>query len=213
MSKDISILQAEAIELLRKLIGIPSFSKEEDNSSALLRTFLEKHYVQAQQHLYNIWARNKYFDPAKPTILLNSHHDTVKPNKGYTIDPFTPVEKEGKLFGLGSNDAGGSLVSLIATFLYFYENENLKYNLILAATAEEEISGHNGIEALLPLLGNLDLGIVGEPTQMQMAVAEKGLMVLDCIASGKAGHAAREEGDNAIYKALEDIAWFNSYKF
>jgi len=213
MSKDISILQAEAIELLRNLIATPSFSKEEDNSSALLRTFLDKHHVRAQQHLYNIWARNKYFDEGKQTILLNSHHDTVKPNKGYTIDPFTPTEKEGKLFGLGSNDAGGSLVSLIATFLYFYENENLKYNLILAATAEEEISGHNGIEALLPLLGNIDLGIVGEPTQMQMAVAEKGLMVLDCIAHGKAGHAAREEGDNAIYKTMKDIAWFNSYKF
>jgi acetylornithine deacetylase len=137
----------------------------------------------------------------------------VKPNKGYTHDPFAPFERDGKLFGLGSNDAGGSLVSLIATFLYFYEIENLKYNIILAATAEEEISGHNGIEALLPQLGEIDFGIVGEPTQMQMAVAEKGLMVLDCMAAGKAGHAAREEGDNAITKAIKDIEWFNSYKF
>jgi len=195
MSNDISILQADAIELLKKLIATPSFSKEEDNSSALTRTFLEAHAVKTEQHLYNIWAKNKYFDPVKPTILLNSHHDTVKPNKGYSLDPFSPIEKDGKLFGLGSNDAGGSLVSLIAAFLYFHDKENLKYNFILAATAEEEISGFNGIEALLLQLGKIDCAIVGEPTQMQMAVAEKGLMVLDCLSSGRAGHAAREEGD------------------
>ena len=213
MSKDVSILQTNAIDLLKQLIATPSFSTEEDNSSALIKNFLEKNSITTEQHLYNIWARNKYFDTSKPAILLNSHHDTVKPNKGYTLDPFLPVEKDGKLFGLGSNDAGGSLVSLIATFLYFYEKENLKYNIILAATAEEEISGHNGIEVLLPQIGKIDFAIVGEPTQMQMAVAEKGLMVLDCIANGKAGHAAREEGDNAITKAIKDIEWFNSYKF
>ena len=213
MSKDVSILQADAIQLLKQLVATPSFSKEEDNSSALIKTFLETHGVKTEQFLYNIWATNKYFDTTRPTILVNSHHDTVKPNKGYTLDPFAPFERDGKLFGLGSNDAGGSLVSLIATFLYFYEIENLKYNIILAATAEEEISGHNGIEALLPQLGEIDFGIVGEPTQMQMAVAEKGLMVLDCMAAGKAGHAAREEGDNAITKAIKDIEWFNSYKF
>ena len=213
MTKDFAILQTGAIDLLKQLIATPSFSKEEDNSSALIRSFLEKNEVKAEQFLYNIWAKNKYFDTNKPTILLNSHHDTVKPNKGYTLDPFTAIEKDGKLFGLGSNDAGGSLVSLIATFLYFYEKENLKYNIVLAATAEEEISGHNGIEVLLPQLGKIDFAIVGEPTQMQMAIAEKGLMVLDCIANGKAGHAAREEGDNSIYKAITDIEWFNSYKF
>ena len=213
MSKDVSILQADAIQLLKQLIATPSFSKEEDNSSAVIKNFLEKHEVKTEQLLYNIWAKNKYFNTAKPTILLNSHHDTVKPNKGYTLDPFSAVEKDGKLFGLGSNDAGGSLVSLIATFLFFYEKEDLKYNIVLAATAEEEISGHNGIEILLPELGKIDFGIVGEPTQMQMAVAEKGLMVLDCMATGKAGHAAREEGDNAIIKAIKDIEWFNSYKF
>src|SRR5688572_5921658 len=213
MSKDVSILQADCIALLKQLIATPSFSKEEDNSSALIKTFLETHEVKTEQFLYNIWAKNKHFDNTKPTILLNSHHDTVKPNKGYTLDPFSPIEKEGKLFGLGSNDAGGSLVSLIAAFLYFYEKENLKYNIVLAATAEEEISGHNGIEALLPQLGKIDFGIVGEPTQMQMAVSEKGLMVLDCTAIGKAGHAAREEGENAITKAIKDIEWFNSYKF
>jgi len=213
MTKDVAILQANAIDLLKQLIATPSFSKEEDNSSALLRSFLENNSIKTEQYLYNIWAKNKYFDANKPTILLNSHHDTVKPNKGYTLDPFTPNEKDGKLFGLGSNDAGGSLVSLIATFLYFYDKENLKYNIILAATAEEEISGHNGIEVLLPQLGKIDFAIVGEPTQMQMAVAEKGLMVLDCTANGKAGHAAREEGENSIYKAITDIEWFNSYKF
>lgn len=213
MRNDVAILQANAIGLLKQLIATPSFSKEEDNSSALIRSFLESNEVKTEQYLYNIWAKNKYFDSNKPTILLNSHHDTVKPNKGYTLDPFTAVEKDQRLFGLGSNDAGGSLVSLIATFLYFYEKEDLKYNIVLAATAEEEISGHNGIEALLPQLGKIDFAIVGEPTQMQMAVAEKGLMVLDCIASGKAGHAAREEGDNAIFRAIKDIEWFHSYKF
>jgi acetylornithine deacetylase len=185
MSKDVAILQANAIALLKQLIATPSFSKEEDNSSALIKTFLETHEVKTEQYLYNIWAKNKYFDSSKSTILLNSHHDTVKPNKGYTLDPFVAIEKDGKLFGLGSNDAGGSLVSLMATFLYFYEKEDLKYNIVLAATAEEEISGHNGIEVLLPQLGKIDFGIVGEPTQMQMAVAEKGLMVLDCIANGE----------------------------
>ena len=213
MSRDVSILQADCIALLKQLIATPSFSKEEDNSSTLIRSFLESNEVKTDQFLYNIWAKNRYFDASKPTILLNSHHDTVKPNKGYTLDPFSPIEKDGKLFGLGSNDAGGSLVSLIATFLYFYDKENLKYNILLAATAEEEISGHNGIEILLPQLGNLDFAIVGEPTQMNMAVAEKGLMVLDCTAIGKAGHAAREEGENAITKAIKDIEWFSSYKF
>src|SRR6186713_233128 len=213
MSKDVSILQVNAIGLLKQLIATPSFSKEEDNSSAVIRTFLENNGVKTEQYLYNIWAKNKFFDANNPTILLNSHHDTVKPNKGYTLDPFAAIEKDEKLFGLGSNDAGGSLVSLIATFLYFHDKENLKYNIVLAATAEEEISGHNGIEVLLPQLGKIDFAIVGEPTQMQMAVAEKGLMVLDCIANGTAGHAAREEGDNAITKAIKDIEWFNSYKF
>lgn len=213
MSKDISILQTEAVVLLKEIIATPSFSKEEDNSAAIIKEFLSQHGIPAEQHLYNVWVRNKHFDENKQTILLNSHHDTVKPNKGYTINPFSPVEKDGKLFGLGSNDAGGSLVALIAAFLYFYEKENLKYNLVLAATAEEEISGVNGIEVLLPYLNKIDCALVGEPTQMQMAVAEKGLMVLDCISTGTAGHAAGEEGDNALYKALKDIEWFKNYRF
>lgn len=213
MSDEITILQTEAISLLKQLIATPSFSKEEDNTADVIDEFLDKKGIKTRVHLNNIWARNKFYDENKPTILLNSHHDTVKPNKGYTLDPFTPIEKEGKLFGLGSNDAGGPLVSLIAVFLYYNNKPGLKYNLAMAATAEEEISGNNGIEALLPHLGNIDCGIVGEPTEMQMAVAEKGLMVLDCTAHGKAGHAARNEGDNSVYKAVQDIEWLKSYQF
>jgi acetylornithine deacetylase len=212
-NEQLSILQNEAITLLKRLIATPSFSKEEDNTADIIEEFLEKKSVRTRVHLNNIWATNKFYNDNKPTILLNSHHDTVKPNKGYTLDPFLPIETDGKLFGLGSNDAGGALVSLIAVFLYYYFKTDLKYNLIVAATAEEEISGNNGIEALLPHLGKIECGIVGEPTEMQMAVAEKGLMVLDCIAHGKAGHAAREEGENSIYKAMEDIQWIQSYQF
>ncbi|OQY96301.1 MAG: acetylornithine deacetylase [Sphingobacteriales bacterium UTBCD1] len=206
-------LYDEATGLLKKLIATPSFSREEDKTSELLENFFKERNILVHKHLYNVWAKNKFFDERKPTLLLNSHHDTVKPNSQYTKNPFNPIIEEGKLFGLGSNDAGGSLVSLIAAFLYFHEKEDLKYNLILAASAEEEISGINGIESLLNQLGPIDCSIVGEPTQMQMAVAERGLMVLDCIAKGKAGHAARKEGENAIYKAIKDIEWLTSYKF
>ena len=205
-------LQAEAIELLKRLIAVPSFSKEEDRTAELLVAYLGSKGVTASRLQNNVWAVNKYFDPAKPSLLLNSHHDTVKPNKAYTLDPYVPVEQDGKLFGLGSNDAGGCLVSLIATFLYFNEQPGLAYNLVLAASAEEEISGHNGIELLLPVLPAIQWAIVGEPTKLDLAVAEKGLLVLDCVSHGKAGHAAREEGDNAIYKALKDIEWFRSYR-
>lgn len=206
-------LQGDAIDLLKKLIAVPSLSKEEDKTALILFNFLSERTPAVQQYLNNVWVMNKYFDPSKPSMLLNSHHDTVKPNKAYTVDPFTAIEKDGKLFGLGSNDAGGSLVSLIAAFLYFNERKDLTYNIILAATAEEEISGPNGIEALLPRLGKIEFGVVGEPTQMQMAVAERGLLVLDCTAHGKAGHAARGEGDNALYKAMKDIDWLQTYKF
>jgi acetylornithine deacetylase len=209
---ELSVLQAEAIDLLRRLISIPSFSKEEAHTASAIEGYMRSKGVHVQRLQNNVWARNRHFDDAKPTILLNSHHDTVKPNKGYTLDPFQPLEKDGQLFGLGSNDAGGCLVSLIAAFLHYYGQEGLTYNLVLAATAEEEISGHDGIELLLPSLGTIDFGIVGEPTQMQLAVAEKGLLVLDCVSHGKAGHAAREEGDNAIYKALKDIEWFRTYQ-
>lgn len=213
MSDQLQILQQDAIELLKKLIATPSFSKEEDNTAALLEDFLERRGITTHVFLKNVWAKNKYFDESKPSILLNSHHDTVKPNKGYTLDPFSPIVKDEKLFGLGSNDAGGCLVSLMAVFRHFYHRQDLHYNVVLAATAEEEISGHNGIEALLPRLPKMDFGIVGEPTQMHMAVAEKGLMVLDALAVGKAGHAAREEGESALYKAVKDIEWIIQHRF
>jgi acetylornithine deacetylase/succinyl-diaminopimelate desuccinylase-like protein len=213
MNEQLQILSNKAVDLLKQLISIPSFSKEEDQTAVLLEQFLQANGVMTHRYLNNVWATNQYFDESKPTLLLNSHHDTVKPNKAYTLDPFSPVEKDEKLFGLGSNDAGGSLVSLLAVFLYFYTKENLQYNLVFAATAEEEISGKNGIEALLPHLPAIECGIVGEPTQMQMAIAERGLLVLDVTTSGKAGHAAREEGENALYKAITDIEWFRNFQF
>ncbi len=223
---DIHTLYADAVSLLKQLISIPSFSREEHETANAIEQFLQSKNIVTHRFLHNIWAVNKYYDASKPTLLLNSHHDTVKPNKGYTLNPFLPIEKESKLFGLGSNDAGGCLVSLIAAFIHFYSKENLPFNLILAATAEEEISGKNGIEALLQnnkfiTTTNSDFKhpfrgwgcMIGEPTLLNMAIAEKGLLVLDCTAHGKAGHAAREEGENAIYKAIKDIEWFSNYQF
>lgn len=209
----LNILYQDAVSLLKKLIATPSFSKEEQITADIIERFLESKGIRTKTHLNNIWAQNRYFDPSKQTILLNSHHDTVKPNKGYTLDPFNPLEIDGRLHGLGSNDAGGCLVSLMVVFVHYYNRQDLKYNLVFAATAEEEISGHNGIEALVSRLGPIDFGIVGEPTLMQMAVAEKGLMVLDATTTGRAGHAARNEGESALYKALEDIQWIRNYQF
>lgn len=206
-------LTENSIALLKKLIATPSFSKKEDESALIIEHFFGDQNISTKRHKNNIWATNKYFDEAKPTILLNSHHDTVKPNSGYSKDPFTPAIEEGKLFGLGANDAGGPLTSLISTFVYFYSKKNLNYNLVFAASAEEEISGSYGINSILDKMPEINCAIVGEPTQMRMAVAEKGLMVLDCTTSGVSGHAARNEGDNAIYNALQDIKWFQSYKF
>lgn len=206
-------LQKEVIQLLKKLIATPSFSKEEANTASFIDTFLQEHAVKTNRVQNNIWATNLYFDSTKPTILLNSHHDTVKPNKGYTLDPFNPIEQDGKLFGLGSNDAGGSLVSLIACFLYYYNSDTLPYNILLIASAEEEISGLNGIELILKEVPTIAFGIVGEPTLLEMAIAERGLMVLDVETTGIAGHAAREEGENALYKILPDIEWFKTYQF
>ncbi|UII24539.1 M20 family metallo-hydrolase [Fulvivirga maritima] len=206
-------LKEEAISLLKSLISIPSFSREEDKTGDLIEQFFKQKGIAYQRSKNNIWTKNRHFSTEKPTLLLNSHHDTVKPNSGYTRDPHLAEIIDGKLYGLGSNDAGGPLVSLLATFLHFYEQENLTHNLIYAATAEEEVSGKDGIESILPHLGTIDLAIVGEPTSMDLAVSEKGLMVLDCIAKGKAGHAARNEGENAIYKAVTDIEWFRQYEF
>ncbi|MES2430781.1 MAG: M20 family metallo-hydrolase [Bacteroidota bacterium] len=207
------ILYTDAVNLLKQLIATPSFSKEENDTAEIIINFFETHGIPCQRVGNNIYAKNKHYDVNKPSVLLNSHHDTVKPNKGYTLDPFSPIEKEGKLFGLGSNDAGGCLVSLIAAFLHFYDRNDISHNVVFAASAEEEISGVNGIELVLPFLGNIDFGIVGEPTKLEMAVAERGLMVIDCTAPGRAGHAARKEGENALYNALDDINWIRNYQF
>lgn len=211
--KDIATLHKQAVTLLQQLIATPSFSREENATADIIENFFKEKGITISREANNLWIRNKHFNAAKPTILLNSHHDTVKPNSGYTRDPFEAKIEEGKLYGLGSNDAGGCLAALISVFLYYYERNDLKYNFCLAATAEEEISGVNGLELIIPELGELDFAIVGEPTLMQLAVAERGLMVLDCTAHGIAGHAAREEGENAIYKAMKDIEWFRTYQF
>ncbi|TAF02496.1 MAG: M20/M25/M40 family metallo-hydrolase [Runella slithyformis] len=207
------LLAQDAIQLLKQLIAVQSFSKEETGTAQLIEAFFEAKSIPFERKKNNIWAYNRYFDASKPTILLNSHHDTVKPNPSWTLNPFEALEQDGKLYGLGSNDAGGALCALLVTFCYFYDQPNLTYNLVVAATAEEEISGREGLEMVVPLLPSIDFAIVGEPTDMQLAVAEKGLLVLDCVAHGKSGHAAREEGENAIYKALQDIGWITSYQF
>ena len=210
---NISELQEDAIELLKQLIETPSLSRQEENTASLLENFLLEKGVAVQRRQNNVFAASKFWDEQKPTFLLNSHHDTVKPAKGWQRDPFKATLEGEQLFGLGSNDAGASLVSLIACFLYFYERKDLPVNLMLAASAEEEISGPNGIAALLPQLGSIDAAVVGEPTEMQMAIAEKGLMVIDGEAIGESGHAAREEGVNALYIATEDIEKIKAFKF
>lgn len=208
-------LTQNAVELLKKLISTQSFSREENQTGDILEEFFREQNIPFRRKINNVWARNQHFNPALPTVLLNSHHDTVKPNPSWTLNPFEPLIRDGKLYGLGSNDAGGCLVSLLATFCYFYYRNDLKFNLLIVASAEEEISGVNGLELLLKEndLPEIDFAIVGEPTQMHLAIAEKGLMVLDCVAHGKSGHAAREEGDNAIYKAIRDINWIQNYSF
>lgn len=210
---NVDTLAQEAIQLLEQLIATPSLSREESDTAELLYTFFQKKAIPVERGLNNVWVRNKHWQKGKPILLLNSHHDTVKPAAGWQRPPFQATTEGETLYGLGSNDAGGPLVSLIATFLHFFEAPSLPFNLLLAATAEEEISGKNGIAALLPELGEISLGIVGEPTKMEMAIAEKGLMVIDGTAAGKSGHAARNEGINALYLALEDIAWIRQHEF
>ena len=200
------------LQILSDLIQIPAFSGEENLRVTYLEKVLNDQGISTKKHLNNLWCVNQHFSESKFTILLNSHTDTVKPNKGYTREPHVAEVIDGKLFGLGSNDAGGPLISLMTVFCELYA-ENLPFNLVFAATAEEEISGKNGIAALWPSLPKIDLAIVGEPTKMELAVAERGLMVLDCVAKGKAGHAARNEGINAIYEALKDIKWFKTHQF
>lgn len=208
----LNYLKTKAINLLKELISIPSFSKEEHETANAIGDFLKNEAIEFRRMGNNIIAFNLHFDEKKPSLLLNSHHDTVKPNAGYTNNPFEAIEQDGNLYGLGSNDAGGPLVSLLASFLHFYSKE-IPYNLIFIASAEEEISGKNGISSVLENIPKCELAIVGEPTQMQLAVAEKGLLVIDAIAKGKAGHAARNEGENAIYKAMEDILKIKDFKF
>jgi acetylornithine deacetylase len=210
---DIEILYNDSVALLQKLIATQSFSREEQHTANIIKNHLAGYGVQVMLEGNNVYVRNVAYTAGKPTLLLNSHHDTVKPNRGYTKDPYNPAIEDGKLFGLGSNDAGGALVSLIAAFLHFYHEKDLPFNLVLAASAEEEISGAEGIERVLPHLGAIDCAIVGEPTLLQMAVAERGLMVLDCTAYGVAGHAARNEGENALYIALDDINAIRNFNF
>ncbi len=210
---NIEQLIEESTSLLKRLIETQSFSREEDQTALLLSNFLQDHGISTERVGNNVIAYNRFSDPSKPYVLLNSHHDTVKPNPGYSKNPFEPVVEDGKLYGLGSNDAGGCLVSLIAAFRYFYEEQDLPFNLCLVASSEEEVSGRGGLEVAYKHIQPCDFAIIGEPTLLNLAVAEKGLMVLDCEAIGKSGHAAREEGENAIYKAINDINWFQTFQF
>ena len=213
MSELIGQLSQDAIELLSKLIQTPSFSREEAGTAYILEGFLSSCGINPVcRSGNNVFVVSQHWDDSKPTILLNSHHDTVKPGVAWTYPPFGATLEGDKLTGLGSNDAGASAVSLLAVFRYFYDRPTA-FNLICAITAEEEISGTNGVKKILPALGKIDLGIVGEPTGMNAAVAEKGLLVLDGVARGRTGHAARDEGENALYKALDDITWLRTYQF
>lgn len=211
--KTIEQLTYEAIDLLKKLIATPSFSGEEHHTALLIEAWFRHHSIPYERENNNIWAYNKYVDKKKPYLLLNSHQDTVFPNKDYTHNPFDAIEKEGKIFGLGSNDAGGCLVSILATFTYFYLHKNMKYNLIMVASAEEENSGKKGLNSVLVHLPPLECAIIGEPTQMQLAIAEKGLLVLDVLIKGTASHAAHNNPDNSIYNAFEVIEWFKNFSF
>jgi acetylornithine deacetylase len=206
-------LTENAISLLKNLIEIPSFSSEEENTAKLIEGWFIENKISFKRTKNNIWATNKYFDKSKPTLLLNSHHDTVKPNSAYTKDPFKAIVEDGKLYGLGSNDAGGCLVSLIATFTNFYAQENLNYNLVIVASAEEENSGSNGLNSMLSIIPHIDVAIVGEPTLMNLAVAEKGLVVFDAVVEGTPSHAAHPNNNNAIYNTIAVLQWFKDFKF
>jgi acetylornithine deacetylase len=207
------VLIQDAIELLKNLIETQSFSSEEDKTALLIEKWFVKNNIPFKRTKNNVWATNKCFNSNKPTLLLNSHHDTVKPNNGYTKDPFKAIVEDSKLYGLGSNDAGGCLVSLIATFTHFYKQENLKYNLVIVASAEEESSGQNGLNSMLSIIPPIDVAIVGEPTLMHLAVAEKGLVVFDAIIEGTPSHAAHPNDNNSIYNTIEVLNWFKDFKF
>lgn len=206
-------LTTDAIALLKNLIETPSFSSEEDKTAELIEHWFSKFNIDYKRTVNNVWAVNKHFDASKPTLLLNSHHDTVKPNSAYTNNPFKAIVQDGKLYGLGSNDAGGCLVSLMATFTYFYEQSGLNYNLVIVASAEEESSGMNGLNSMLNVIPKIDVAIVGEPTLMQLAIAEKGLVVFDAKVKGTPSHSAHSNNDNAIYNCINVLQWFKDYKF
>ena len=206
-------LTNSAISLLKQLIETQSFSSEEDQTALHIEAWFKRNKIDYTRTKNNVWATNKYFDDSKPTLLLNSHHDTVKPNSAYTKNPFKAIVENGKLYGLGSNDAGGCLVSLMATFAYFYNKEDLKYNLIIVASAEEESSGPDGLNSMLEIIPKVDVAIVGEPTLMHLAVAEKGLVVFDAEVSGTPSHAAHPNKNNAIYNTIEVLQWFKDFKF
>lgn len=209
-----------ALAHLAAMISMPSFSKEEAGTANYIYNVLCQEQLTVFKYLNNVWALHQQYDASKPIVILNSHHDTVKPNTNYTLNPFEPIVQDGKLYGLGSNDAGASLVTLMETFISLKEVK-LPFNLVFIASAEEEISGKHGIEALLDaeafvtsLQGAAIIGgIVGEPTNMQMAVAERGLMVIDATVKGVAAHIANDNGENALYKAIKDIEWLRSFQF
>ncbi|PKA98856.1 acetylornithine deacetylase [Flavobacteriaceae bacterium MAR_2009_75] len=206
-------LTQKAIDLLKELISIQSFSSEEDKTADAIENWFKSFDIPFERHLNNVWAVNKHFDESKPTLLLNSHHDTVKPNSAYTRDPFNPHIEDGKLYGLGSNDAGGALVSLIATFTHYFAEEDLNHNILMVASMEEESSGPNSLRGLLPRLPKIDGAIVGEPTLLDLAIAEKGLVVFDAIIKGTPSHAAHPNDNNSIYNTIDVLQWFKNYKF
>lgn len=201
----------QQVNLLKQLIATPSLSGQESGTAELLKHYLEQNRMEVNRVENNVYAFNRFYDPVKPNILLNSHHDTVKPNNGYSRDPYCPTEENGRIYGLGANDAGASLVTLLHLFLSYYKRSDLPFNLIFAASAEEEISGKNGMEKLLKSLPPIEFAIVGEPTSMRMAVAERGLLVVDAFANGVASHVAHNTGVNAIYEALDDLLWLRSF--
>ena len=206
-------LYLESIELLKKLISTQSFSFYEEKTAKLLENWLNRNLIPFKRHVNNIYCYNKYYDNNKPNILLNSHHDTVEPNNSYTNDPFDPILKQGKLYGLGSNDAGASLVSLLLTFKFFYDRKDLDFNIIFLASAEEEKSGKNGIKSVIPKLPKIDFAIIGEPTKMEIAIAEKGLIVFDLIIEGTPSHAAHPNTNNPIQKISKIIDQINALSF